>query len=91
MWEIQESFKDELHPIGRGLFCLNPDKMITPYHIKYPILWTGYINNTPIKILQKGVSAKYRDDFDLVEFPDTHYFVINQIIEHIDNYLRIID
>ncbi len=45
----------------------------------------------PIKILQKTESAKYQEDFDLVGFPDNYYFVLNQIIESIDNYLRAID
>lgn len=91
MWEIQENFRDDLHPIGKGSFCLNPDKIITAYQIKYPITWKGLINNIPIVIIQKSDSAKYREDFDLVKFPDNYYFVLNEIIEHIDNCLRKID
>jgi hypothetical protein len=91
MWRIQESFIDVLHPIGKGSFCLNPDKIITSYHIEYPITWAGFINGIDVKIIQTGASAKYRNDFEIIQFPDNYYVILSQIINSIDNYLKIID
>ncbi len=44
MWSIDKKIED-LHGIrGKSYLHLNPDQIMSPYHILYPLIWNGYLN-----------------------------------------------
>jgi len=91
MWQISEEFEDYTHPIGKGWVNLNADKPMNPYHISYPITWSGFVSGQEVRIIQKSFSAFSLSDFDFVEFPDKYSYIKSDIVKWIDKYLRILD
>lgn len=91
MWQINKEFSDPTHPRGKQGIYLNADKPMSPYHISYPIIWSGFVGQNTVEIIQKGESAKYKDDFEFVKFPPGLSYLEGDIISYIDNFLRILD
>lgn len=91
MWQINKEYSDPSHPRGKQGIYLNADKPMSPYHISYPITWSGFVGQNKVIIIQKGESAKYSDDFDFVNFPSALSYLQGEIATYIDNYLRILD
>lgn len=88
MWDINESFKDSTELSGSVTIFLNSDKPLNPYHISYPISWTGYINNTPIEIIQLSSSSKFIENYEFKTYPNGYSMYHNRIVSIIDNCLR---
>jgi len=91
MWQIKEEFKDNRHPIGKSWVYLNADKPINPWHISYPITWSGFVDGNKVKIIQKGQLAYSVDDFEFEEFPKIYEYIKGRIVKWINDYLRILD
>tara|TARA_R100000306_G_scaffold56423_1_gene54221 strand:+ start:7941 stop:8216 length:276 start_codon:yes stop_codon:yes gene_type:complete len=91
MWQINKSYNDPNHPTGKGWIYLNADKPMDPYHITYPVTWTGFVGQNPVTIVQKGESGKYIEDFVFENFPAGLSYLKVDIVQYIDNYLRILD
>ncbi|PZR18899.1 MAG: hypothetical protein DI539_15900 [Flavobacterium psychrophilum] len=51
---------------------LDADQFIHYQKIKYPIKWTGYVNNHKVEIIQKSYSSSHIDDYDWKIFPSEH-------------------
>lgn len=88
MWDINQSFKDSTEISGHVTIFLNADKPLNPYHISYPVSWTGYINNEPVRILQISSSLKFSENYNFEIYPNGYSIYQTKIIEAIDNLLR---
>lgn len=88
MWTINESTKVVTEMSGRVSLLLNPDKPLSPYHVSYPIVWTGFINNNPIEIIQISSSSSFMENYEFKIYPEGYYSFQNYIISVIDNCLR---
>ena len=70
MWEINESFKDSTELSGFVSILLKSDKPLNPYHVSYPITWSGFVNNEPIEIVQPSENSSYMSDFEFTKYPE---------------------
>ena len=91
MWQIEKEFDDYTHPIGKGWLNLNADKPMNPYKISYPIIWSGFISNIKVEIIQKGKSSYSVNDFDFKDFPEKYSFLKGDIVAWINKYLKTLD
>lgn len=91
MWQINKEFEDFMHPIGKGWVYLNPDQPLNPYTIKYPIIWTGYVGGSKVRIIQQGQLATTLDNFDFIEYPAKYSNLKSDIVRWIDECLKILD
>lgn len=91
MWQINEVFEDYDHPVGKGWLYLNADKPMNPYHITYPVTWSGTIAQKEVKIVQRGNFVFSLDDLEFEIFPEKYEYVKGRIVEWIDDYLRVLD
>lgn len=57
MFDIQQEIDDSFSRTGKSHLSLNADGKLDPYHISYPILWTGYLNNQAIIVRQADSST----------------------------------
>ncbi|MFP9113921.1 hypothetical protein ACLI1A_08255 [Flavobacterium sp. RHBU_3] len=88
MWDINQSFKDNNEMSGHVSIFLNADKPLNPYHISYPIAWTGYINNEPVKIVQTSSSSKFIENYNFEIYPYGYSLYQTKIVDAIDRLLR---
>lgn len=88
MWQINSQFNDDFHPNRQSSYYLKTDSNLSPYNIVYPIIWTGFINNTKIEIKQLSQSASEVDDFVWINFPEQYLNIQNLIVNSINNYLK---
>lgn len=88
MWDINKSFKDNAEPSGHVTIMLNADKPLNPYHISYPITWTGFINNDKIVIIQPSSSSSFSENYEFTTFPIRLSMYEGKIVKLIDNCLR---
>jgi hypothetical protein len=91
MWLINEYFEDIGSFRNKSSLHLNADKPIDPYHISYPILWTGFLNNEKIVIKQLGESSSRFTDYEFIEYPENFSYLQVRVVKYIDDYLRILD
>jgi len=91
MWQIDKQFEDDYHPSGKGYVYLKADKPMTPYHITYPVTWTGFVGRIKVQIIQKSDSALTLDDFDFKDYPEKYSYLKYSIIKWIHDYLRILN
>jgi hypothetical protein len=91
MWDINEIVEDYSRPNGKSYINLNSNNKLDPYHISYPISWTGFVNSKPIKIIQKGQTSSSVSDYDFTEFPEEYLGLRASIVGLIDKKLRILD
>lgn len=88
--KIYETFKDYRQMDGEGFIYLEPIQEIKhSAFVKYPIIWTGVINNEKIKIIQKTKNAYTENGFILETYPNKYEYLYEQIINLIDKYLKI--
>ncbi|HEY2584079.1 MAG TPA: hypothetical protein VGI43_19885 [Mucilaginibacter sp.] len=64
---------------------------MSPHHISYPILWSGFLNNEKIIVKQLSVSSSHITDFEFVEYPEQYAYLKGEIMTAINNYLRVLD
>lgn len=88
MWDINESYKDNTELSGHVTIMLKADKPLNPYHIDYPIAWTGFINNDKIEIIQLSSSSSFRENYEFKTFPISFSIYEGRILKLIDTCLR---
>lgn len=68
---------------------LNPDQIIVYGYYKYPIVWNGYIDNSPITILLKNEMFYDTNSYDFIDYPSQAFdYLRGPIIEKIDDYMK---
>ena len=91
MYLINKVFKDIINSRGESNLQLKTDTPISPYHMDYPILWTGFLNNEKIKIKQKSSWSSHIPEFEFLECPNEYSYLQQKIVKEINNYLKILD
>lgn len=90
--EIKKTIEDRINfPRNRSSIGLTPDKPISPYHISYPVTWTGFVNNEKVIIVQKDDMSSSIDNYEFLEFPSQYNYLKSEVVEAIDDYLKIMD
>lgn len=89
MWQIDKKVDDYGgHPSGKCYIFLNADKPMSPYHISYPVTWSGQVGGYDAKIIQLTDSARRIEDFNFEVFPEKYSYLKTDIINWIDEYLH---
>ncbi len=88
MWDIDEDIEDYSRSSRKSYIRLNSNKPLNPYHISYPVEWIGFMNNKPVKIVQKDQSSSSASDYDFVEFPKEYLRFSGDIVHFIDTKLK---
>lgn len=70
---------------------LKPDQSLNPFTWKPPILWDGFIDNTPVTIIQTERHALSINAFDWSGIPEAYYYLRNKIVAAIDKVMRTMD
>lgn len=80
---VSYSIKSNKHRGKELLVCLNPDKSLNPYTFEPPIIWSGTIGGSQVKITQTNNHSDSETDFDWsllpVEFHDLKESIIKAI------------
>jgi hypothetical protein len=91
MWNINEKLKVDSYNTKKINLYLKTENIIDAYNIKYPILWSGLLNNLKVEIIQKEQFSSYMTDYDFLIFPIEYIDLKGDVISIIDKYLRILD
>jgi hypothetical protein len=88
MWDINQSFNDSTELSGHVTIMLRANKPLNPYHVSYPIIWTGFINNDKIEITQLSSSSSFMENYEFKTFPINFSMYEGRIVKLIDTCLR---
>lgn len=88
MWDIDQTIKDNSKRSGKSSLYLNSNKPLNPYHISYPIEWTGFLNGKSIKIIQMKESSSRTADYDFSELALEDSVLKGDIAKYIDTKLK---
>ena len=88
MWDINQTFKDVTQPRGKSSVFLDADKPLDPYHITYPVTWSGYFNNEKIEIVQNSSMSSLSGSYEFTTYPADASLFESEIIKAIDDLLR---
>ena len=87
MYDIDELFEDFSQPMKKSRLALNADKAIN-FQVLSPIVWTGYLNNEKIKILQTEEHARILTSFEFEVFPEVMEHHKETVLKIIDKCLK---
>ncbi len=91
MWEIDETFDYVLGRNGKGHINLNPDKGLTPFDLKPPVTWKGFVNEYKVKLTWKGGSFGDEKNYEKNIFPIEVNDLFSLVIKKIDEYYKYLD
>jgi len=69
------------------MIVLTSNKELNPYHISYPIVWSGSVGNSDVIIIQKTHFSSFVEGYEFEKFPEKYFYLKERIIKDIDNYL----
>jgi len=87
MKDIDEKFEDFAQLTKKSSLVLDADKSLN-FQVSYPIVWTGYLNNEKIKILQTEKHARILTSFEFEVFPEVLERHKETVINIIDKCLK---
>jgi len=88
---INKTFEDKINPLGKSYLLLDANKPVSPSHITYPILWSGFLNNEKVVIKQKGSWSSHFPNYEFLDYPIEYSYLQKRVIDEINEYLKIID
>ncbi len=91
MYAISKSFDDYSKANGNPTVNLNPDKPLHPSAFTAPITRSGFVGGHKVIIIQKHSDFISIDDFYFEVFPDKYNHVKDQIMEWVDDAMKIMD
>ena len=85
MVKIEFSVDSEM-PFERKVnISLVPNKDIHQYKNIYPVIWTGFIGNEKVELVQKTDASISIDDFEIISSPEKYKYLLTQIVRKIDD------
>ena len=91
MHTIKKRFDDYSRPNDRGLLKLESDQPIVISGQKWPIVWSGYLNDIEVSVIQKPGSSSNPSNYELKNFPQKYDWLKSEIVDLVDSEFRTID
>lgn len=73
---------------GRVTISLDADKPIDPYHITYPVTWTGIVDGERVEIVQPSSASLNANFFEWPVFPQRLDNLKSDVAQMINRYLH---
>lgn len=91
MATVKVNYQDFREFKNQGSFSIESDQDFNPFKWTPPINWQGYIKDVKISFIQKNACSLSDHDFDFSNLPDQFHRFIPNIIEAIDDAMRVMD
>lgn len=91
MARVEVFYQDFRENNNQGRFIVESDQAMNPYTWKPPIHWEGYIKEVKISFTQIRASGSSERDYDFSKLPEQFHRFIPEIVEAIDNAMRVMD
>lgn len=91
MHTIEKRFDDYSRPNNKGLLRLKPNQPIVLSDQSWPIVWSGYLNDIEVSVIQESGSSSDPSNYELKDFPQQYEWLKGSIVDLIDDEFRILD
>lgn len=88
---IDYSFIDVSGKNGKSFINLNPDRELNLNNMKPPVIWSGYLNNTPISLKWIGNSFDNKNNYEILNLPKEVSSYLGEILKCIDEHYKYLD
>ena len=91
MATIKKSFDDPSRSNGKGSLYLESSQSIVLTGQRWPIIWSGHLNGTKVRVIQKSGASSNPNNYELENFPFQYQWLRGEMASLIDNKFKKID